>query len=105
MKGGKAACPVMNRTFDRNTVDGVHPIEHKEFQSGLARGFQTVSHRRDIGVKTASNFLNVENESVQILQLLRRGSPTNAIKAVNPQTRFCIDAIVKLLIELTTDAV
>ena len=53
-------------TIDGDAVDGIGAVEDNEALPVFGRRLHSESHRGDIGVKTCTNVLNVENQRVHM---------------------------------------
>lgn len=102
---GESFLAMENGAFDGEAVDGIGAVENEEFFAGFLGGDHAVAHGGDVGVKAAANVLDIEDEGIEILELLGRGSAAFAVEAVNREAGFFIGGVGNFFVEQAADAV
>ena len=78
---------VQQGTLDANTPERVRSIQHDEADLRIRGRLHGELHCADIGIKTDTDVLNVEDERIDPLEHLGRGCARIAVEAVHGDRR------------------
>ncbi len=85
--------PVGDRALERQTADGIGPVEHHDGDLRPGRFLEDIAQRRHVGVEARADILDVEDESVEAGEILRARAPRLAVERSNGQTRSRVQAV------------
>ena len=79
---------------DGDAVDRIGPVEYHEAFAIVGSGLHGVTHGRDIGIKSAADILDIEDQCVDIFEHVTGRNPRVAIQAKNPNTSTDIFGVI-----------
>ncbi len=106
MEGGETGFIELDRAIDERAADGIDAIEDDEGQAMFGGCLHRQAHGGDVGVKPASDVLDVEDEGVESGQIFGLRFAGWAVEAVDRKAGPVVAAIGNFgLVELSADAV
>lgn len=105
MVSGESLLTIKQGSFDDDSTNRVYPVEDEKLALGQLCRLHAIAHGGDIGVKAATDILNVEYQGINVLEKPGRGFARCTIKAVDFQPGFAINTIVNFSLSSAADAV
>ena len=102
--GERQPVRIGDRPLHVYSVDRIRTVQYDHVDAGLRGLLHRVPQRADVGVEPATDVLDVENERIQPLKLLRFRPHGLAVEAVDRQSGLLVRRVLDPLVHRAADS-